>query len=111
MWREEFQVVECSCWMWERKLFHYSEKHEDDIYEYRHVIVPTKKIIELKQNHLMTEKEWRGFGVEQSKGWEHYMWHRPSRDVLLFRRLLIKPKHDDINPQPHHGRQRDGRGG
>lgn len=30
------------------------------------------------KNHLMTEEEWRGIGVQQSHGWEHYMLHNPG---------------------------------
>ena len=30
------------------------------------------------KNHLMTEAEWRGIGVQQSQGWIHYMIHQPG---------------------------------
>ena len=36
----------------------------------------------------MTEMEWRGIGVQQSRGWEHYAYHRPEPHILLFRRPL-----------------------
>ena len=30
------------------------------------------------KNHLMSETEWRGIGVQQSQGWVHYMKHDPG---------------------------------
>ncbi|KAF7791332.1 hypothetical protein EIP86_002346 [Pleurotus ostreatoroseus] len=35
---------------------------------------------------LLEEKEWRGIGITQSLGWEHYEVHAPEPHVLLFRR-------------------------
>ncbi len=40
---------------------------------------------------LLTEKEWRGLGVQQSPGWEHYERHEPEPHILLFRRALDHP--------------------
>ncbi|KAL5268190.1 hypothetical protein ACHWQZ_G002148 [Mnemiopsis leidyi] len=37
---------------------------------------------------LMTEDEWRRLGVQQSRGWEHYMIHSPEPQILCFRRNL-----------------------
>jgi len=37
--------------------------------------------------------EWRGLGVQQSRGWQHYQVHQPEPHVLLFRRPL------DTNPR------------
>jgi len=38
-----------------------------------------KEIVKLvPKNHLMTEEEWRGIGVQQSQGWQHYMHHGPG---------------------------------
>ena len=34
------------------------------------------------------QPEWRGIGVQQSRGWEHYACHRPEPHILLFRRPL-----------------------
>lgn len=31
------------------------------------------------KTHLMTEKEWRSLGVQQSQGWIHYMVHEPGK--------------------------------
>ncbi|KJH52698.1 Cyclin-dependent kinase regulatory subunit [Dictyocaulus viviparus] len=68
--------------------FYYSNKYEDDEYEYRHVHV-TKEVAKLiPKNRLMSETEWRSLGIQQSPGWVHYMIHGPERHVLLFRRPL-----------------------
>eukprot|EP00638_Chattonella_subsalsa_P002551 CAMPEP_0117762312 /NCGR_PEP_ID=MMETSP0947-20121206/17853_1 /TAXON_ID=44440 /ORGANISM="Chattonella subsalsa, Strain CCMP2191" /LENGTH=87 /DNA_ID=CAMNT_0005583575 /DNA_START=131 /DNA_END=394 /DNA_ORIENTATION=- len=40
----------------------------------------------MSRNELMDEHEWRGLGVQQSRGWEHYAIHRPEPHILLFRR-------------------------
>ena len=37
---------------------------------------------------VVTEAEWRGVGVQQSRGWVHYECHRPEPHILLFRRPL-----------------------
>ena len=67
----------------------YSEKYEDDKYEYRHVILPRDLAKRLpKPARLLTETEWRSLGVAQSRGWCHYEVHKPEPHVLLFRRPL-----------------------
>ncbi|KAG8736565.1 transcription factor [Ceratobasidium sp. 428] len=35
---------------------------------------------------ILDESEWRGIGITQSLGWEHYEVHAPEPHVLLFRR-------------------------
>ncbi|XP_011308528.1 cyclin-dependent kinases regulatory subunit-like [Fopius arisanus] len=65
----------------------YSEKYQDDTYEYRHVILSNEIAKHVPKSHLMTETEWRNLGVQQSPGWVHYMMHVPEPHVLLFRRL------------------------
>ncbi len=72
--------------------FQYSEKYADDMYEYRHVIVAAEKWCLFPKGRMITEKECRELGVQQSPGWIHYMIHRPEPHVLLFRRLLAKNK-------------------
>ena len=77
-----------------REEIHYSDKYTDDIYEYRHVILPKKlaklvlllslfhnltcRVFDLTclffhsmipKTHTMSEAEWRGLGVQQSLGW------------------------------------------
>lgn len=77
----------------------YSEKYQDGIYEYRyqnecqyyiptlvpfliifyrlrHVILPKDMAKSLPKGRTLTEHEWRGSGVQQSRGWEHYACHR-----------------------------------
>ncbi|RCN31440.1 Cyclin-dependent kinase regulatory subunit [Ancylostoma caninum] len=78
--------------------FYYSNKYEDDEYEYRHVHV-TKEVAKLiPKNRLMSETEWRSLGIQQSPGWVHYMIHGPERHVLLFRRPL--PNKQNIAGKP-----------
>eukprot|EP00959_Pyramimonas_sp_CCMP1952_P368333 7715587-Pyramimonas_sp.AAC.1 len=36
----------------------------------------------------MNEAEWRAHGITMSRGWEHYDFHSPEQNVLLFRRVL-----------------------
>ncbi|EAT43338.1 AAEL005232-PA [Aedes aegypti] len=64
----------------------YSEKYYDDVYEYRHVILPPDLARNVPKSHLMTETEWRNLGVQQSPGWVMYMMHAPEPHILLFRR-------------------------
>ena len=66
----------------------YSEKYQDGKFEYRHVILPKDQAKTLPKNRTLNEDEWRGIGVQQSRGWEHYACHRPEPHILLFRRPL-----------------------
>ncbi|RYH28672.1 hypothetical protein EON65_11305 [archaeon] len=66
----------------------YSDKYQDSKYEYRHVILPKEMAKTLPKGRMMTEMEWRAMGVQQSRGWEHYAFHRPEPHILLFRRPL-----------------------
>ncbi|KAL9987385.1 hypothetical protein ACROYT_G001679 [Oculina patagonica] len=68
------------------KQIYYSEKYYDDIFEYRHVLLPKEIAKLVPKRHLMSETEWRSLGVQQSQGWEHYMKHDPEPHILLFRR-------------------------
>jgi hypothetical protein len=45
----------------------------------RHVMVPKDiaRVVQEKKK-LMTETEWRKLGVQQSTGWQHYMFHEPG---------------------------------
>ncbi|GJQ80796.1 hypothetical protein Trydic_g9387 [Trypoxylus dichotomus] len=70
---------------------YYSEKYYDDEHEYRHVVLPKDLVKLIPQTHLMSEKEWRNIGVQQSKGWVHYMTHPPEPHILLFKRPLTTP--------------------
>jgi cyclin-dependent kinase regulatory subunit CKS1 len=66
----------------------YSEKYFDDTYEYRHVVLPPEVAQHLPKDRLLSETEWRGIGVQQSRGWVHYAIHRPEPHIMLFRRPL-----------------------
>jgi hypothetical protein len=59
----------------------YSEKYMDDKNEYRHVILPKELAKTLPKGRLLTEAEWRGIGVQQSRGWQHYAIHRWAQDT------------------------------
>ncbi|XP_055382599.1 cyclin-dependent kinases regulatory subunit [Condylostylus longicornis] len=72
------------------KDIYYSDKYYDDYYEYRHVVLPKELLRLVPRSHLMSEDEWRGIGVQQSRGWVHYMIHTPEPHILLFRRELKK---------------------
>lgn len=84
----------------------YSEKYFDDEFEYRccrhicfltshlkmraspltlsrdgrrarrHVILPKQIAKNAPKGRMLTETEWRGIGVQQSRGWVHYAIHR-----------------------------------
>ena len=56
----------------------YSEKYNDENYEYRHVIMPKELAKTLPRSTLMSEQEWRNAGIQMSRGWQHFMIHRPS---------------------------------
>ena len=66
----------------------YSDKYTDDSYEYRHVTL-TKEVYEkLPRGRLLEEKEWRGLGICQSRGWVHFTIHKPEPHILMFRKPL-----------------------
>ncbi|KAJ3740515.1 cyclin-dependent kinase regulatory subunit [Lentinula detonsa] len=73
----------------------YSDRYTDDIYEYRHVILPKQLLKYIPEEfwdqqtgalRLLEDEEWRSLGIKQSLGWEHYEVHVPEPHVLLFRR-------------------------
>lgn len=66
----------------------YSEKYKDELYEYRHVMLPKNLFKNMPRNRLLSEMEWRALGVQQSRGWAHYEIHKPEPFILLFRRPL-----------------------
>jgi hypothetical protein len=39
---------------------------------------------------LLWEEEWRGLGITQSLGWEHYEVHDPEPHMLLFKYATSK---------------------
>ncbi|KAL1493777.1 hypothetical protein ABEB36_009466 [Hypothenemus hampei] len=74
----------------QRNIF-YSDKYYDDKYEYRHVVLPKEMVKYVPKTHLMSEDEWRSIGIQQSKGWVHYMTHKPEPHILLFKRPITTP--------------------
>uniref|UniRef100_A0AAX7SEG1 Cyclin-dependent kinases regulatory subunit n=1 Tax=Astatotilapia calliptera TaxID=8154 RepID=A0AAX7SEG1_ASTCA len=62
------------------KQIYYSDKYDDDKYEYRHVMLPKELAKRVPKTHLMSETEWRNLGVQQSQGWVHYMIHQPGNN-------------------------------
>jgi len=50
-----------------------------------------KEIMKLvPKNHLMSEDEWRGIGVQQSQGWQHYMHHGPG--ACAYKKFFLRFK-------------------
>jgi len=72
------------------KNVYYSERYSDDESEYRHVIVTKELSKKFPKDRLMTEEEWRRYGIQQSQGWVHYMLHKPEPHILMFKRTLSK---------------------
>ena len=76
----------------------YSDKYHDDLYEYRHVLLPKAIYKTMPKGRLLSENEWRGLGVQQSRGWVHYEIHKPEPHILLFRRPLGTDPNTGIAP-------------
>jgi cyclin-dependent kinase regulatory subunit CKS1 len=77
----------------------------------RHVILPKDIAKTLPKSRLLTEVEWRGIGVQQSRGWQHYALHRPEPHVLLFRRPLgTDPQSGRVNPALLHEARKEYKG-
>ncbi|SLM40140.1 cyclin-dependent kinase regulatory subunit [Lasallia pustulata] len=76
---------------------HYSARYSDNEYEYRHVQLPKTMLKAIPKEYfdpskgtlkLLWEEEWRGLGITQSLGWEHYEVHEPEPHILLFKRPI-----------------------
>lgn len=85
-----FPVLELYCIVLSQLVsrIEYSEKYMDENFEYRHVILPKELAKTLPKGKLLSDAEWRAYGVQQSRGWEHYAIHKPEPHILLFRRAL-----------------------
>jgi len=70
------------------KEIEYSEKYEDDIYEYKHVLLPEALFRSITKGKLLSEEEWRSLGIKQSRGWVHYAIYKPEPHIILFRRPI-----------------------
>ncbi len=79
----------------------YSEKYQDDNYEYRHVLLPKHIFKKMPQKRLLLENEWRSLGVQQSRGWVHYEIHKPEPFILLFRRPIGTDPNSGLLPPGH----------
>lgn len=86
---------------------HYSDRYTDDEFEYRHVILP-KPLLKLIPKQfftpddsgtlrLLSEQEWRGIGITQSLGWQHYEVHGELSQMLFWRALICS----SVAPEPH----------
>ncbi|CAF1224435.1 unnamed protein product [Rotaria sordida] len=71
-----------------KEQIYYSDTYKDEMYEYRHVILPKEIAKKVPKGRLLTEHEWRHLGVQQSLGWVHFMIHEPEPHILIFRRSL-----------------------
>ena len=71
----------------------YSERYKDNYFEYRHVIIPKSLARQIPSYRLLSEFEWRAIGIQQSRGWEHYLLHKPEPHILLFRRPIETDQH------------------
>jgi cyclin-dependent kinase regulatory subunit CKS1 len=79
------------------KEIEHSEKYEDDVYEYKHVILPKEIYMAMTKSKLLAEPECRALGINQTKGWVHYSIHKPEPHILFFRRPLgVNPKTGEI---------------
>merc|ERR1712091_827281 len=83
----EKEILNLSAKMPKQNIY-YSDKYEDEKFEYRHVMLPKDLAKMVPKSHLMSETEWRSLGVQQSQGWIHYMTHDPEPHILLFKRPL-----------------------
>lgn len=78
---------------------HYSDRYSDDVFEYRHVFLPKPLLKMIPKTffedpkhpevlRLLTEEEWRGIGISQSLGWEHYAVHGEPHAALSLMSIL-----------------------
>lgn len=79
----------------------YSEKYQDENFEYRHVLLPKHIHKKAPRSRMLTEHEWRALGVQQSRGWVHYEIHKPEPFILLFRRPLGTDPNTGLPPTSH----------
>ena len=90
---------------------HYSDRYSDDEYEYRHVILPKPLFKMIPKTYfnpddpgvlrLLSEAEWRGIGITQSLGWEHYEVHGTPSCLPRHAASLIPLPCPCIAPEPH----------
>nr|ODN90534.1 cyclin-dependent kinase regulatory subunit CKS1 [Cryptococcus depauperatus CBS 7841] len=71
----------------------YSDRYSDDKFEYRHVILPKQMLKLIPKRYfasddsgllrILEEDEWRGIGITQSLGWEHFEVHAPEPHIRM----------------------------
>lgn len=52
------------------------------------MVLPKEMAKSIPKTHLLSEDEWRGIGVQQSKGWVHYMIHEPGKLFYAYSFLI-----------------------
>ena len=62
-----------------------------------HVILPRELAKSIPKNRLLEEHEWRGLGVQQSRGWAHYAVHRR---VQVFGISTLNPPFSNVIDRP-----------
>ena len=53
------------------------------------MILPKELAKTLPKSRLLTESEWRGIGVQQSRGWQHYAIHRYVLTLFSFFKIFF----------------------
>lgn len=48
------------------------------------MVLPKEMAKSIPKTHLLSEEEWRSIGVQQSKGWVHYMIHEPGKILTIY---------------------------
>lgn len=74
---------------------------------FSHVILPKELAKTLPKSRLLTESEWRGIGVQQSRGWQHYAIHRYVLNNPILCRAPMQQNQNSLfyllsySPEPH----------
>lgn len=70
----------------------------DDYFDCRHVTLPKNMLKVIPKDYfdpetgtlrILQEEEWRGLGITQSLGWEHYETHSEYYLIVIFIECLI----------------------
>jgi cyclin-dependent kinase regulatory subunit CKS1 len=66
----------------------YSDKYEDDKFQYRNITLPNEMKKLLSGNTLLTEKGWRELRILGGPGWEHYYIYKAKPEIILMKRPI-----------------------
>ena len=66
----------------------YSDKYQDEEYEYRNVILTKDLYKRVAKKKLLQEIEWRALGIQGSVGWIHYEIYAPEPHIILMRKPI-----------------------